>query len=92
METEIMYMLQNGTSVPKAYYDYLRQHYEKRVHELDRYKNYTARQMDEDFWALQEGKKTLAGQCILNMAELKHLPLEVVPKNHEYPKYYRITL
>jgi hypothetical protein len=44
-----------------------------------------------DYWELlTSGQQKQAGKCIRMLVELGLLPLEIVPKRHEYPLYFKI--
>lgn len=85
-------MLENGVVVLEDFYKHVKKKVGKRIAELENDGTYTAEILygPEHWKHLRTDQKITAGQCISDMVKANALPLEVVPKRHEYPLLYRI--
>lgn len=86
-------VLYPGLSVPKPFYDRIKESVQEILPAMQRGEHYTLEMLcDEELWdSLGDGNRRKAGQCMAFMVRNDEIPqLTFAPTKHEYPKMYML--
>ena len=92
MTTETFIVLDGGYTVPKIFYDRIKNEILDVLHVLIPGVEYTAEMLcGPELWgSLKKDEHSLAGRCVADMVRKVALPLRSVGCEHDYPKRYTL--